>query len=105
MVCEFLKQCMFYGGWRSRSSWQRREKSGQWFDQIHRVYVLMILVFLIKFSGWKPNFNSVFLLVCSILVPLAYFTLVPFPFWDIIVRVVCLGFVGASFYCGVGDSD
>lgn len=79
--------------------------SGQWFDQIHRIYVLLILAILLKFSGWKPNFDSIFCLVMSILVPLAFFIFAPFPFWDIIVRVVSLGFIGASFYCGVDEFD
>lgn len=79
-------------------------QSGQWFDQIHRVYVLIVFYVLLRFSHWKPNRKSLGMMALTVAAPLIVLALSELPgfgSWAVIVRMITLFCLGFTIYLGV----
>ena len=76
-------------------------QSGQWFDQIHRIYALGVFLVLLKFTSWKPNRRSLSMLALTVAAPLVILAFSGFPGWALAVRGITLFLLGITIYLGV----
>lgn len=73
--------------------------AGQWFDQIHRFYVLGVLGAMMKLTKWQATHWSVLLLILSVIAPFGILAAAPLA--GETARAVTLACVGGSILGGL----